>query len=277
MNEIIVMPGGKREHATDTLAAQTEALEPLQEFFKEFGACIISGCEITLNTPGTPDTYDVAGGIVSVLHDDGHKLARFEGVTNVNLPGHITIVKAVETGVYESGIDDVFWNYTAQWNAGTPGVIDDKTLMFGVPATNIPTTFKRAAGFKSNTAVEVRSLLIFIGGLPAQEIKFWVNEFSRTLHMQATLVVRDYAGINEGTNLLFGTPLPLNMRPTARQWFTAYVDTNSAFPFIDTQNKDYVRTMTGFVEPNGIAALNLVKPVNGGNYNIRINAIMQLD
>ena len=277
MNEIIVKAGGKREYATDTLAAQTETLEPLQEFFKQFGACIVSGCAITVNTPGTPNTYDIAAGVVSVLHDDGHKLARFVGVTNVNLPGYITISKTVEQGVYESGNDDVFWKYTAQWNAGTPGVTDDKTLIVGDPASAIPNTFMRVAGQKNNSAVETKNITIFIGGQPAQQIKFWINQFSRTLHMQASLVIRDYTILGEGTHPLFQIGLPLHMRPATRQWFTAYVDSNSSYPFVDSQNKDYVRTLVGWVDPTGYASLHIIKPNTGADYTIRINAIMQLD
>lgn len=277
MNEIIVKPGGKREYATDTLAAQTETLEPLQGFFKQFGACIVSGCGITVNTPGTPNTYDIAEGIVSVLHDDGHKLARFAGVTNVNLPGYITINKTVEQGVYESGNDDVYWKYTAQWNAGLPGVTDDKTLIFGEPDSYYPTTFMRAAGLKANSAVETINANIFIGGLPGQPIKFWINHFARTLHMQTTLIVRDYTILSESIWPLFSVNLPLHMKPATKQYFTAYVESSSSYPFIDSQNKDYVRAVPGYIDPTGAVFIHIIKPVTGANYTIRINAIMQLD
>lgn len=273
MNEIIVKLGGKHEYATDTKAAQTEALEPVQSYFKQFGACIIDGCAITPNG----GNWDVAAGLVAIEHASGFKVARFAGVTNVALPGHLVIDETIVNGNYESGSDEVFRNYTAVWVNGAPGVSDDTVLKFGTPTTDIPHTFFRAAGIKANSAVETINANIFIGGLPGQPINFWINQLARTLHMQATIVVRDYSILTETQWPLFSVNLPLHMRPAAKQYFTAHVVASSSYPFVDSQNKDYVRAVPGYIDNTGACFLHIIKPNNGGTYTIHINAIMQLD
>ena len=118
MKEHVISTGGKEFYGSDILEHQTEALIPLQELVGSLGACVVSGCAITPNV-GTPANYDIAAGIVAIRHADGFKIARLSAVTNVALPGHLTVSKTEHTGNYtDVGILPIAYTYQAQFNAG---------------------------------------------------------------------------------------------------------------------------------------------------------------
>lgn len=130
MKELISEDGGRHCYGSEFVEAQLEVLTPLQEFFSQFGAIVISGCAIT---DGGGGTWDIAEGIVGILHADGYKLARWAGDTGLTLPGYMTINKTTQTGDYgPTGsivVKDVADTYTAAFTSGAPVANNDTELV----------------------------------------------------------------------------------------------------------------------------------------------------
>lgn len=284
MKEIVLLTGGRRTTGTDVKLAQSEALDPLQGFFTPFGSCLIDGCEITVNTPGTPNTYDIAEGIVGILHADGYKLARFAGATNVNLPGYLTITKTIVQGDYgEVGFEvtkDRRYDYTATFTAGAPSAGDDTELVIPDPSTGAINTAFDKLGQAANSTPITRTLTIFD---TTKSVKFWINRVARTLHVQATLTINNFNNpsivLAEGEVPLFQTALPAYMRPAVKQsYFAEVVNPSTPYPFKGSNQSDYITVLTGHIDTNGTMVLRWVRPAGTiSTYDIRINAVLQLD
>lgn len=277
MNELKLLTGGKHTYGDDIINAQLETLEPLQGYFKQFGAVLIDGCAITANV-GTPANFDIAAGIVAIDHADGFKIARFAGETNVVLPGYFTIDKEEVQGNYgQSGsvvVKDIAHVYTAVFNTGAPVAGNDTELVIPKPVDGSIQTFIRAAGAKSIITTTPINTTVFT---PGQAMNFWINEITRTLHMKATIIVRDYANLSETAWPLSQTNLPAHMRPASKQMFLAIVDSSTSYPFVDSNNRDYIRAVPGYIDANGGQYLHIIKANNGAQYTVNINAIMHLD
>lgn len=281
MKELVVKTGGKHSKATDILEAQTETLEPLQAFFGNFGSCVISGLDISANG----GNWDIAEGIVSIEHADGHKLARFAGATNVALPGYLSITKSTQQGDYgEIGFEvakDISDTYTATFTAGAPGVTDATVLVIPAPTSGSINTFFDKIGTAANTTPITKNLSVFNTGT---SLKFWVNKLSRSLHIQGTITIDSFNGVvtvPEGEYVLFsggGAELPTYMRPAVKQEFYASVVSTSPYPFKGSNQSDYITVLTGNVDTNGLVYLRWVRPAGTlSTYQVRINAILQLD
>lgn len=134
MQELFSDSGVRHCFGDDFVIAQAEALEPLQQLLSNFGAVIVSGCAVT---PAGGGAYDIAAGIVAIRHADGFKVARFAGVSAVNLPGIITITKTTQTGNYgptgSITVKDISYTYTAGYTFSAPIANNDTELVVPDP------------------------------------------------------------------------------------------------------------------------------------------------
>lgn len=106
MKRHIQKTGVRKFFGQDFIDLQAEPLRALDTFFAEYGACVIQGCELSVNGDGT---YDVAAGLVAIeaadseTGDSSIKVMPFDGATGVALPLYLTAVGVVDERVYGDG------------------------------------------------------------------------------------------------------------------------------------------------------------------------------
>lgn len=115
MKRHIQKTGVRKFFGQDFIDLQAEPLRALDTFFAEYGACVIQGCDISVNGGGT---YDVAAGLVAIeagevgevgevgdpeTGDTSIKVMPFDGATGVSLPLYLTAVGVVDERVYGDG------------------------------------------------------------------------------------------------------------------------------------------------------------------------------
>lgn len=278
MKEIVTSQTAKHIYADDVELSQKEPLEAIQSYFKQFGTCIIQGCELTPNG----SNFDIGAGLVAVEHADGFKVARFAAVTNKALPGHITITKSTKNGnhgltpSYTSAVVENI--YTATWNDGAPGIVSGETLIINNPNTSYQNDFISRLAIAATTTSTIRQLTVFD---TSDSLKFWANRIARTLHVQGDITINNFSGgtvLGDNNYPLFQTPLPESLRPATTQHFLATVISSSSFAFKDKNQSDYIRTVTGIIETNGNVFLRWIRPQSSiTTYDLKINAVLQLD
>lgn len=276
MKEATQGAGVKHWHGDYFLELQSEALEPLQEAFEQFGSFVISGCEVTANG----GNWDIAAGIAAIRHADGFKIVRVGAVTDKSLPAYYVCGKETLNGNYGTGSAARGYHYFADSTTFTEGAasVDDTKLIFDVPdsAGSLNDIFS-AIGKKSLVST-TRTTTEFTTG---QTISFKLNRVSRLLHISATLTIDNYTSYAGAYRVgLYTSALPEFMRPNAtKQYFTAHVDplTSSNFGQTDPYNKDWIRHIEGYIGDDGIVYLQWLPTSTNSPYVVRINATIPLD
>jgi hypothetical protein len=279
MKQHINNAGGKHWYGSHWVELQAESLDAIQGLASSLGAHVLAGCAIAVN--GSAPQYDIAAGIVAINHADGFKIARFAGATNQNLSagGYLSIAKAAVNGVYNSGADVIAYDYTATFTAGAAPNSSALYLPIPDPATGLtPRKLTRAIGKAATTTTTTIAATGFVGSLD-----FSVNEAARTLRVKGVLNVDSIAtrSGNGSTHPVFQVQLPVEMRPASRQYFTAFVEYNTANAnkwFKDYTNSSYITQLTGYVDPDGGVWLIWLRPVASvASYDVNINAVLSLD
>lgn len=119
-----VQQQGVRQWAGDDLIElQAEPLKAVDGFFKEYGSCILQGCDITAKGN---DAYDISAGLIALsgLDVDGKpafKVVPFSGITNVVLPVYFTLNYSVVTRPYEDNkVKPIAYDYRASVSTVRP-------------------------------------------------------------------------------------------------------------------------------------------------------------
>ena len=116
MKRHVQQPGIRQWAGDDFLDLQTEPLRILDEFFEEYGPCIIKGVHITHSTG---DLYNVSAGLVALSGTDVEgketfKVVPFAGIDNMPLPLYLTLTHSVVTRPYVDGeVKPVAYDYRA--------------------------------------------------------------------------------------------------------------------------------------------------------------------
>lgn len=116
MKRHVQQPGIRQWAGDDFLDLQTEPLRILDEFFEEYGPCIIKGVHITQSTG---DLYNVSAGLVALSGTDAEgketfKVVPFAGIDNMPLPLYLTLTHSVVTRPYVDGeVKPVAYDYRA--------------------------------------------------------------------------------------------------------------------------------------------------------------------
>lgn len=278
MKEQRQIAGIKYWSGDDIVDAQLEVLDPLQKYFSGFGACIIEGCKVTLNTAGTPNTYDISAGIIAVNHADGFKIVKTEAVVNTELPGYFKVELSDVNGAYvntPSGI--IRKDYTSSFNLGAPPANTDLYLVItSVDSDNV--RFANALGAKSiSDKVDITSTA-FGGGI----LSFRVNPIARTLHVTGGFTVPGTGWPNNGTLHPFALDvIPAHMRPKADYNFICYVNYNTANPnfyFRDFAKKTVITQLSALVKTDGSIWIRFIVPETGiASYDCYVSAVVPLD
>lgn len=119
-----VQQQGVRQWAGDDLIElQAEPLKAVDGFFKEYGSCILQGCDITAKGK---NAYDISAGLIALsgLDVDGKpafKVVPFSGITNVVLPVFFTLNYSVVTRPYEDNkVKPIAYDYRASVSTVRP-------------------------------------------------------------------------------------------------------------------------------------------------------------
>lgn len=277
MKEFYSADTEKHMYATDFEQLQADSLGALQDLHGTLGVHIVSGCEVTANG----SNWDIAAGIVCIKHSsDGWKLARFAGVTDKAFPGYLSITKASVNGLYGATepytTDVALYNYTADWTDGAASVDDTRLIFNESSSTAIKIDFVDALAAAAKSTAETRTLTVFD---TADDLKFWTNRLARTLHVQGDITIKNYNAVvlPDEEYPLFQTALPVHMRPAVQQEFVAHVKSTAVFGVKDFNQSDYIRVVTGYVTTAGLVYLRWVRPANTAEYELTINANLQLD
>lgn len=276
MKEHIQKAGLKHWYGDYLVDLQKEPLDALQALLEPLGSCILTGCEVTANG----SNWDISAGVIAVRHNtDGFKVVRTAAVTNTTLPGYFTCAANTTQGNYNSGTDDVYTTYSGTFTAGSPGAINDESLI--IPSQTAPapplTKLVQALG---NAAIseEVEVPATLFGASPGS-LKFRVNFLSRTLHIYGTIQVQNYAALNENPlELNNSLVLPEYMRPAVKQYFFGFPPANTSYAITDNNDKDYIRSVPLFVGIDGKITIYLIKanPSYGTQYPLEVNAVVSL-
>ncbi|MFN4249256.1 MAG: hypothetical protein ACK4EY_16130 [Flavipsychrobacter sp.] len=191
MKEHINDAGGKHWYGNHFVELQKETLDALQGFFKNFGACIISGCEITPNA-GTPTNRDIAAGIVGINHADGYKIVRFAGATNVaasGYMGYMSVLKTNVSGVYNSGAGTIAYDYTAVFTTGSAPSSSSLYLPISEFASDRQDFNKALSSFQFT---EWRTFSVSVPNASGT-LKVRVDKIARRMHIMGTLLIKNMA------------------------------------------------------------------------------------
>lgn len=103
----------------DLIGLQAEPLKALDAFFRQYGPCIIQGCEATANEDGT---VDIAAGLVALdTADSGVIVMPFAGASGVVFPLYMFAQAEAIERLYDDGeVKPVAYDYTAQVSALPP-------------------------------------------------------------------------------------------------------------------------------------------------------------
>lgn len=103
----------------DLIGLQAEPLKALDAFFKQYGPCIVQGCEVTDKEDGT---VDIAAGLVALdTTDSGVIVMPFAGASGVVFPLYMFAqTEAVERPYDDGEVKPVAYDYTAQVSALPP-------------------------------------------------------------------------------------------------------------------------------------------------------------
>lgn len=109
--------GVRKFFGQDLIDLQAEPLKALDSLFAEYGACIITGCEVSVAASGT---FDVAPGLVALEATDPEtgvisiKTMPFEGAQGVAMPLYLTGQHTLIERVYGDGkVKPIAYNYHA--------------------------------------------------------------------------------------------------------------------------------------------------------------------
>lgn len=91
-------------YGMDFLSLQEEPLKVIDSFFSQYGAFVVSGCEVTANG----SKYNVAPGLVALPGTGAEGsivkiVVPFAGITGTSLPVYLTLAYETETDVYHDG------------------------------------------------------------------------------------------------------------------------------------------------------------------------------
>ncbi|MFN4249046.1 MAG: hypothetical protein ACK4EY_15060 [Flavipsychrobacter sp.] len=231
MKKHINKAGVKHWYGNHLVDLQTEPLDAIEALLSNYGAFIVSGCEVTPNA-GTPANFDIAPGIVAIDHADGFKVARFAGVTNSSTLGYLSIDKTPIAGTYDSGSDDIAEDYTAEFTAGAAPNSSNLYLPITDPLSSIPRTFS-AALHRSN--IVTSGALNWVSSDVSCSCSIKINRATRQAHIVLTgsllslgswtfdintLVLIDWSVIQADANI---APY---ITPAFTKSFTGYVTQN---------------------------------------------------
>ena len=103
----------------DLIGLQAEPLKALDAFFKQYGPCIVQGCEVTDKEDGT---VDIAAGLVALdTADSGVIVMPFAGASGVVFPLYMFAQAEAIERLYDDGeVKPVAYDYTAQVSALPP-------------------------------------------------------------------------------------------------------------------------------------------------------------
>lgn len=194
MKEHIQSAGVRRWYGQDFLDLQHEQLEVLQDYFAQFGPCIISGCEVT---PNGGSNWDIDEGLAVIEHADGWKIVRVEAVVNTALPGYFQVGKAAISGTYGTGAATVANRYhcdNSQWTAGATAAADTKLI---IPDPSAATTTPgdniapRIENMQKQIMLGPVKTIAIPGGYTycSGNIKFQVNFAARQLYISGNIAV----------------------------------------------------------------------------------------
>ncbi|EFR52734.1 collagen-like protein [Bacteroides fragilis] len=112
-----VQKTGVRQWAgEDLLELQSEPLKAIDDFFSEYGNCVIKGMEVK---PALNGSYDITEGLVALSGVDADskpafKVVRFAGIESTTLPIYLTLAHHVLERPYSDGqVKPVAYNYYA--------------------------------------------------------------------------------------------------------------------------------------------------------------------
>lgn len=121
MNRHLQEPGIRRWIGEDLIELQSESLCVLDNFFAQYGSCIIKGCEVSGS--------GISEGLVALAGVDENsdaifKVARFAGAQNItNFPVYLTLSKTAINRLYEDQlIKPVVYQYYAELHSAMPTV-----------------------------------------------------------------------------------------------------------------------------------------------------------
>lgn len=280
MKELISEDGGRHCYGSEFVEAQAEVLQPLQGFFEQFGAIVISGCEIT---DGGGGTWDIAAGIVGIEHADGYKLARWAGDTGLTLPGYMTISKTTQTGNYgQPGsitVQDVSDTYTAIYTQGAPVANNDTELV--IPDQPFqPNSFIQ--GFKKLSNVTQQTFAFNITEAEGT-VYIIVNKSARLAYIKGNIDFKNIAGWTFGV-------MELTLVPKATVVANALVGTEMDGMGERHWTAMQVQSTGGLVADTGGHPINSVnmrwgalgimvdaRKTSGTAYSVYFNAVVPLD
>lgn len=136
MKRHIQQPGVRQWAAEDFLELQSEPLKALDTFFKEYGPCVIEGCNITDNKN---NTYNVSAGLVALSGSDADgnptfKVVPIEEISETVLPLYITLSHTTIERPYVDGkVKPIAYNYIAATSTIKP---EGSCLVLTVDNTN---------------------------------------------------------------------------------------------------------------------------------------------
>lgn len=276
--------GGKDWYSNQLCELQSEVLDPVQSFFGKYGACIVSGCEMTPNA--NPALVDIAAGIIAIRHaTDGFKLCRYAGDTAVDVAGDVywECVKTTVTGPYNGGgaTDDVAYTYTAELQTGIVPDSSDKYLQIATDGLDISQVhFEDVFNDANLTDWESISLVNVVGG---STLKARINKNAKLLYLQGIITINGFTGDGLNIQILAPSVNPTKWpdyryAPAVRQFFTAYrlADPTAGTWITEVNNIDYLTQINGYADPDDLVLLPPT-PASGSSYTVYINAVLQLD
>lgn len=274
MKEYISKDGERPWHGDELVGIQQSVLYPLEQYYGRYGACVISGCEIT----GVSPNFNIAAGIVCIKHADGWKLAKYAGDIGVALPGYLSINKSTFSKDYnDQGTDDAGFDYTATFTAGVVAGSDTQ-LVIPDPADGTAIQFEDLVGSYAMSDVFNLPSNVFLPG----SLNFRVNKISRTLHINGTFRINSAGWSNNGEPWPFAlATIPAHMRPNSTRNFTCYVAYDTSDPnkwFKDATNSTYITQLSGTVDNGGNVHIRFLIPQSTiASYDVTVDAVISLD
>jgi hypothetical protein len=272
MKEVNFTTGGRRWHGTDFVLLQKENLDILQGFFSTYGICVVQGCTVS----STVNTWSISAGLICINTNDGYKIARFPGVSNLSsLAGYIAIVKTTNTKLYDNGTTALAnYSYDAAYYASLPGGLPSGGFM---DVSNM-VYFPNALLSKQVTAWN--SLSLSGTGYATGTLYYRKNFFSNTLQIRGS--------ISPTTSVASTPPLYYFIA----QLPTAFIPANTvAFPcFIRYHNlileengyqgvplRQITGEIVGLGANQGVISFGLVKTTTGSLYTASFSTNIPMD
>lgn len=285
MKELIQKAGGRLWYGDEIVSAQTESLAAIQGFFKNYGACVLQGCDVTSAGSGQ---YNISSGLIAL--DDptyGFKVVRFAGTgsTPVSLPGYFKI----NTSVIQRAYDDTYTKETATdftaeyiYAAGGP---PNNSSQYLIITSNSVTRFENA--FANKVLTPWQAVSVFTAVTPSNNtvlaqnpsfLNYRINKVSKQLYLQGrfTPLFPNQGFANPYADIYVGT-LPSECCPAVIQNFHGFVEALTSLAPQAQGGIEYIHDGRFILLTNGQIRLQMTYPNIPDPITFSINAILQLD